>query len=58
MRDKPCLGVIKKKDSEFLNDIRNLKNTLIIDLEKTQDFRYIKRKAIEIINSNRKEIKL
>lgn len=52
MSDKPCLGVIKKKDSEFLNDIRSLKNTLIIDLEKTQDFRYIKRKAIEIINSN------
>lgn len=53
--DKPCLGVIKKKDSEFLNYIRNLKNTLIIDLEKTQDFIYIKKKAIEIINANIEE---
>lgn len=49
--NKPCLGVIKKKDSEFLGNIRKLENTLIIDLEKTQDFTYIKKKTIEIINN-------
>lgn len=58
MSDKPCLGVIKKKDIEFLNDIRSLKNTLVIDLEEIHDYVNIKKKAIEIINSYMKEIKI
>lgn len=46
---KLCIGVLKKKDGNLINEIKALENTLIIDLEETRNFRYIKREIIDII---------